>query len=793
MKLFSSYKRSFASRISFQIILTTFIVMIGLAAIIQQFVLESTLEKEEERALAILDNTEQRINIMLTAVETAVKNNVFEIEEEIENPDEMYHVSRHSVDINPTIVGAAIAFEPYFYPEKGELFSPYSYRLGDSVFQKQLGTKDYEYHSMDWYLIPKLLDRDYWSEPYYDEGGGEQLMTTFSLPLKDKDGRFYGIATADISLHWLSTMMDSIKTYERSYTFVIGRGGAFITHPDKEVLVGETCFSLAEEINDTTVRNNAYRQLAGETGMTKFHENTFGESYIFYKPISRTGWSMAIICDADELFRSARHNAIYVFLLMLTGLVILSVVCYSTIRRISRPLEHFTHSVDEIARGNLNARLPDIKSRDEMMRLHDSFQTMQTSIKQQMEELKTINEQKGRIEGELQIARDIQMSMLPKQFPAYPERDDIDIYGMLTPAKAVGGDLYDFYIRDEKLFFCIGDVSGKGIPAALLMATTRALFRSISRHVASTDQIVAHLNDAMTSNNDYSMFVTLFVGILDLPTGRLRYCNAGHDAPLLIGSGIGLLPTESNIPIGVMPGWKYVSQEALIDPYTTIFLYTDGLTEAEDCQQALFGEERVIDTARKALADGQQQPQALIERMMAATQAFVAGAQQSDDLTMLAIQYTKEHLDVRFQRSITLPNDVQAVPQLTAFVESVCEAVGFDMSTAMQLQLAIEEAVVNVMNYAYAPGKHGDINIEAQANDVRLKFIIIDRGTSFDPTDKEEVDTSLSAEERPIGGLGIHLIRTIMDSINYERVNGQNILTLRKNFDQPAVNSPIVD
>ena len=782
MKPFSSYKRSFASRISFQIILTTTIVMIVLAAVVQQFVLESTLEKEEERTVGILDNTEQRINVMLTAVETAVKNNVFEIEEEINHPDEMYHIARHIVDINPIIIGAAIAFEPNFYPEKGELFSPYSYKLHDSIYQKQLGTKDYEYHAMDWYLIPKLLDRDYWSEPYYDEGGGEQLMTTYSLPLKDKEGRLYGIATADVSLHWLSTMMDSIKTYKRSYTFVMGRGGAFITHPDKEMLAGETCFSLAEEINDTVVKNNAYRQLEGKTGMTKFQESTFGESYIFYKPITRTEWSMAIICDADELFMSARHNAFWVFLLMLTGLFILAVVCFTTIRRVSRPLELFTHSVDEIARGNLYAQLPDIKSHDEMKRLHDSFQTMQTSIHQQMEELKSINEQKGRLEGELQIARDIQMSMLPKVFPPYPDRNDIDIYGMLTPAKAVGGDLYDFYIRDEKLFFCIGDVSGKGIPAALVMAMTRALFRTISSHVASTDQIVAHLNSAMTDNNDHNMFVTLFVGVLDLPTGRMRYCNAGHDAPLLIGSGVGLLPTESNIPIGITPEWKFVSQEALIDPYTTIFLYTDGLTEAEDCHQALFGEERVMNIARQAMADRQQQPQALIERMQAATQEFVGGAQQSDDLTMLAIQYTKKHLDVRLQRSITLPNDIQAVPQLAEFVDSVCEAAGFDMGTTMQLNLALEEAVVNVMNYAYPPGKQGNINIEAQANDVRLKFTIIDSGTPFDPTAKEEVDTSLSAEERPIGGLGIHLVRNIMDSINYERINGQNILTLRKKF-----------
>lgn len=226
-----------------------------------------------------------------------------------------------------------------------------------------------------------------------------------------------------------------------------------------------------------------------------------------------------------------------------------------------------------------------------------------------------------------------------------------------------------------------------------------------------------------------------------------------------------------------MSGWDFEGQEVLILPQTTIFLYTDGLTEAENVMHGQFGEDRMLEAMKQM---DSHMPQAMIEQMTATVHAFVDEAEQSDDLTMLAIQYTKEQLDVRLARNLLLQNDVNQVPQLAQFVDEVCEAVGFDAATTMKMNLAIEEAVVNVMNYAYPQDTVGDIHVEAQANDVRLKFTITDSGSPFDPTAQQEADTTLTAEERPIGGLGIHLVRQIMDSINYERIDGKNILTLRK-------------
>ena len=362
----------------------------------------------------------------------------------------------------------------------------------------------------------------------------------------------------------------------------------------------------------------------------------------FYTPIENTDWSLAFIIP--NLF-------IKVIIWLLLGLLLtfifmgILVVFFASrrgIKKISKPLIQLAHSADEVAKGNFETQLPNIKSRDEIHQLRDSFENMQHSLTRYIDELRDTTAQKASMESELKIAHDIQMDMLPKTFPPYPERSDIDIYGSLTPAKGVAGDLFDFYIRDNHLFFCIGDVSGKGIPASLFMAVTRSLFRNISAHVALPERIAFTLNNALTDGNETNMFVTLFTGVLDLSTGHLSYCNAGHDSPILVGRDVGELPCMPNLPLGIIANYEFDAQEVDIDPQTTILLFTDGLTEAENSSHAQFGEERIQKVAARLLSTQQHQPQELIEQMLQEVHYFVAGAEQSDDLTMLAIQYRGE-------------------------------------------------------------------------------------------------------------------------------------------------------
>jgi sigma-B regulation protein RsbU (phosphoserine phosphatase) len=728
----------------------------------------------------------EKMNNVFSTVEVAVSNNTPEVEDNLYDDHRQYFAVEHLLKLNSNIMGAAVAYNPDYEPKKGQPFSPYAYRNGTDIYTKQLNTPEYDYLHQEWYTKPLAEGKGTWSEPYIDEGGGEVGMITYSQPIINSKGEIYAIQTADIALHWLSELMCELDSTTKqnmfkdsesfpSYSFIVSHKGTIVAYPYKAELSYKTLYEFLEDHDGLEDANEI---LSSNNGYTTVVQNNTGTMYVlFYSSIEHTGWTLVTIMPLKVILKPV-GNIIGIFgILMLIGLIIVAVICRSAIRRVTMPITQFADSADEIASGNLSVQLPTIKTKDEMLRLHNSFATMQKSLIQQIEETRSANEEKGRIESELNIARDIQMSMLPKTFPPFPDRNDIEIYGKQKPAKEVGGDLYDFYIRDEKLFFCIGDVSGKGVPASLVMAVTRTLFRTISFKEALPERIMFGINNAMAGNNESNMFVTLFLGVLDLPTGRLRYSNAGHNAPMLIGQTIGLLPCAANVPLGVQTDWKFSQQETTIDLNTCIFLYTDGLTEAENAANEQFMEERMIEVAKGM----SHEPQQMIEQMFNAVHQFVGNAEQSDDLTMLAIQYTKPlEKDMKLQRSITLPNDIEKVPVLAEFVDEVCEIVGFDMSTTMGINLALEEAVVNVMSYAYQPGTTGNVNIEAIANETRLKFIISDWGTPFDPTAEKEVDTTLSAEERPIGGLGIHLVRQIMDSINYERIDGMNVLTLRK-------------
>ena len=487
---------------------------------------------------------------------------------------------------------------------------------------------------------------------------------------------------------------------------------------------------------------------------------------------------MAIVCPETDIFGGFDRLRRTVMTIVFVGLLLMLFFFIRIITRELSPLRRLAHEAEAIASGQFDAELPNFNRVDEIGQLSNSFGNMQQSLVKYIGELRDTTAQKASIERDIHIASGIQMGMLPTNFPTYPDRDDVQIYASLVPAKEVGGDLFDFFFRDEKLYFCIGDVSGKGVPASLYMAVTRSIFRTVSATETMPDRIVSTINKTMAEMNDTNMFVTLFVGVLDLRMGHLYYCNAGHDAPLLIGAGVGFLTCNANIPVGFHPSWQYTLQETQIFTGTTIFLFTDGLTEAMNATKEQFRMESVNDVAVKAHAEHQQEPHQLIDLMTEAVGQFVGGAEQSDDLTMMAIQYIKK------QNSIVLPNDTQEVPRLNTFVSDMCNSLDAPLDVTAQVQLAVEEAVVNVMDYAYPAGTRGELTVEVQADDEQLQFIIRDTGIPFDPTTTPEIDTTLSAKDRPIGGLGIHLVRQIMDDVQYRRIGEFNVLTLIKKYQK---------
>ena len=558
-----------SKRLTYRIMTVVLVMMAVIAGVVYFTVREYMLDEAKQRYQNVLLENRQELRRMLSDVYVAAENNVHDIERDLSNPDKLFaHVER-IVKNNPSIICCGLLFEPDYYPQKGKFFVPYATRGSDDQIRVTRIDSIYQsYIDEDWYQQRMNNDSADWTEAYF-----ENLQHT-----NNKEQRLlttYAIPLHDgkaqhpVALLCCDLSLEWLRTKMKENVIVIDGQGTYISHPDKERMLSDT---LA--VKDI-IKGNKGSAMVTIDGV---------KSWFYYRHVKHTDWTMAIVVPEDVILSNARGLNLIILLAMIIGLVAIYLFCRHQIKEIADP----------------------------------------------------ISVQKAAVERELQIAHDIQMAMLPKMFPPFPDRYDIDIFGELTPAKAVGGDLYDFFIRDEKLFFCIGDVSGKGVPASLVMAVTRALFRNIVTHItdpiANPNHIVDSMNTSICDGNDSSMFVTLFVGVLDLQTGHLRYCNAGHDKPYIDGMQI---QCDSNIPVGVMPDWNFTEQETDMAPGSMIYLYTDGLTEAENARHEQFGGQRIADIA----ASYKESPQELIKTMSGAVRQFVGETEQSDDLTMFAIKY----------------------------------------------------------------------------------------------------------------------------------------------------------
>ena len=666
------YPRSFAKRLTWRIMLTLFIVMGIISAIIVCICWAITLTSVSGITDRQLEYKAKTVEQILTEVYVATVNTVPDIEDNLHRPDRMQGVMKRIVELNPHIRSCGISFRENYYPQKGRWFCPYAQRRdSDSIVILQtIGGLKQDYLNEAWFQEAMKAKEGYWSKPFFDGTDQKTPLVAYLVPIQDERDSTVAVLGVDLSLDYLAddisneffsfnSRKDGWSAEKNIYYFVSDSTGTYLVHPDKNRIVNQNYNDIAKLTANPSDDYLGQILMKHESGhlMTDGRGNDLvidGEKVMVnFKSLEHTPWTMFMVLPTffvDVIFYILGGLLLFFILI---GLIVVFFAGRRGIKKSSEPLRQLALSANEVAKGNFDTHLPGIHSRDEIHQLRDSFENMQQSLTRYVNELRDTTAQKAAMESELKIAHDIQMSMLPKTFPPYPERDDIDIYGMLTPAKAVGGDLFDFYIRDEKLFFCIGDVSGKGIPASMFMAVTRSLFRNISAHVVLPEHIAYALNNALTEGNETNMFVTLFTGVLDLATGHLHYCNAGHNAPLLVGCDVEdsvphadpqvrELPCLPNLPLGIMGEFQFEAQEVDLDPDTTIFLFTDGLNEAENAFHEQFGDERIVEVANRLLAKREHQPINITYEMFQAVHTFVNGAEQSDDLTMLAIQYTNK-------------------------------------------------------------------------------------------------------------------------------------------------------
>jgi sigma-B regulation protein RsbU (phosphoserine phosphatase) len=552
---------------------------------------------------------------------------------------------RDLLQTNPEIFGSAVAYEPYAFDSKTLYFAPYICRGKDGGFVPSfLGNNEYQYFFQDWFQAPKELDKPLWSEPYFDEGAGNIIMSTYSIPFySNKRGKqiFTGIVTADISLEWLMETIKKISSRQSSHAFLISRHGVFVSHPNKDYIMRESIFSIAEANNDPALRAIGRDMIRGGKGFVILKDHFAGQkAWMYYAPLPSLGWSIGVVFPEEKLFASIGRLGVIILAIGGAGFLALLIVIIAISGTITKPLRVLADKAGEIARGNLEVEIPTVSSRDEVAALSNSFQNMKVALKEYIGNLAETTAAKERIESELKIAHTIQMSFLPKRFPPFPEKEELEIFAVLEPAKEVGGDLYDFFLIDEEhVFFSIGDVSGKGVPAALFMAVTKTLMKGIASQTVSPSMTLSHVNLELCKDNDSSMFVTVFCGILNLKTGELLFANAGHNLPVLIfaGGDIRWLSSPPALLLGIMEDAQFETSRMILAPGDTLFLYTDGVTEAMNPQQEFFSDQTLLETITGC--PNKRVPEAIIDCVLKTVKAFAGEEPQSDDITMLALHY----------------------------------------------------------------------------------------------------------------------------------------------------------
>ena len=607
-----------------------------IVGVITAFVFDVSLLNSSMRGQYVVEGIEGEVESMLKAVHIAAANNRAEIERNLDSPEQVFDALEREILVNSKFIGCFAAFEPDYFKGQGRWFEAYLYHADTTRLERrQIGSPSHDYFNGTWYEKGLSLDRQgegYLTVPYFDDSVDSAMYCSYVLPIADPQGRKVGVYGVDVKYLWINSVIGKVEENVKKEFF---DEDDIITGSDGEIYFSIQIIDdkgnriIGSDSLDINILKGEQEVLDDELEMMNLKGTPY---YINSKPLASTDWTVTVIQHRKLVFAWGRVLAYGILVCMCIGAIVIFFFTSRSIRRATKPLGFLSESAQEVAKGNFDAPLPTFKHDDEVAQMRDSFGIMQQSLKQYVEEIKESTAAKAVIMGELNVAHNIQMSMIPKTFPAFPDRKDIELYASLTPAKAVGGDLYDFSIHNEKLFFCIGDVSGKGVPASLVMAVSRTLFHNISAHTDKPSHIVETMNVNICEGNDNCMFVTLFVGVLDLATGQLRYCNAGHESPYIEDT---LLPCDSNLPVGIMPDMKYSEQETVMAPGTTLFLYTDGLTEAENASQELFGRQRIDNV----ITNTSGSPQQLIQTMTAAVHQFVGDTEQSDDLTMLAIKY----------------------------------------------------------------------------------------------------------------------------------------------------------
>ncbi len=685
-------------------------------------------------------STLYKIESIIKAVEKIPQQMALSLNDSNYSKDELLLLLRKTVKNNPEIYGSTIAFEPYKFDSEALYFAPYYYKNNSDLKFTYIGSESYKYFSWDWYKLPKEKNQPMWSEPYFDEGAGNIIMATYSVPFyrKGKQGKeLMGIVTADISLDWLQEMVSSIKVAETGYAFLLSKKGTMIMHPKKELVMNSTVFSLARKFNRPDIIKIWEGMVEGQTDfISTKHIVTGKDTWLFYAPLPSNGWSLGVVFPKEELLAGINRLQIDLRLFAAVGMGLLLLVIIFIARSITKPIRKLSLAAEEMAKGNMDVKIPDIKSTDEVGKLARSFDYMERSIKlhiQQIEyisklpgenpnpvfrvrnngqvlyansaatknlkdwglevgsmlpsdlldlvkssmqmggsstfevshserifnfelmpvtesgyiniygkditerkfaeeKLEKITAENNRMENEVKLATLVQEGFLPESPPVI---NGYKFAAKTLPAKFVGGDFFDFIsLNENTLGMVLGDVSGKGVSAALYMAKLMSDFRYVSLINSDPSDVMYQINYILANRARKGMFATAIFLLLDIKEKKLDLCNAGHHSLIILRNKNQFYEVgkAGGIPLGIKEGAPYSREEIFLKSGDIVVLYSDGALEPVNKKNEQYGMERLQATLLQSKDDA---PEKILENLKNSIETFTENAIPYDDMTFL--------------------------------------------------------------------------------------------------------------------------------------------------------------
>jgi phosphoserine phosphatase RsbU/P len=757
--------RSIASRTALWVLVGSTLVLAAMGALLLNLTRTQILEHTHHEAAALAAHAGSQIQARIDRVAVSARMLAAIIDT---RQDDAEPLLRDTLAANLDMDGLAAVFRPSPNPADALPYSPFVSRLDNGTLtSRDLARDASPYWNNNWFLGGLGCSNGCWQRPFFSQSRHRQLIN-YSVAIS-RDGHPVGIINADVTLDWLHQILGGLAKPEGAYAFVLDSDGNYLAH-DNPDLVGKRgaaalLVALASDQPESTRLPVAQ------------NPRVHGAVWIYSAPIEGTRWRLGLVVPEYQIYAGVRRIFVLSLALGLLALLGVALITLLTIRRTMAPLGVLADRAEHVARGELDFELPPPRRPDEVGRLTQSFDHMRRELALHLENLARVAREKQRLASELEIAHQIQIGLLPSEHYLDAVCAYFELHAALRPARAVGGDLYSYFMLDPQRFFVmVGDVSDKGIPAALFMAQTITLAKALAPRAQTPQNLLRLLNLELCRGNDSCMFVTLLCGLLDTGNGSLVLASAGHEPPILCGRGAPqLLDFPTGAVLGLYEDSDYPEHRLRLRQGETLLMYTDGITEASDDEQRMYGIERTVESLAQVPPTA---PTAgYIERLLGDVDRFVAEAAQADDITVLALTW---HGATAPGTEISIGNQLADVFGALDRCENLLLEADVPAALRGDMRLVLEELMVNTVEYGYPDGRPGRIRILLQPQPDAVAVELIDDGGPFDPLQSATPDlTGDLADREQVGGLGIHLARTMASEMRYTRDADGNHLLLR--------------